>query len=338
METKTNRLSVTTIAAWVLMLAAVIVLAGESATHSASPSAALGSPEAAATTDQAEPRTPISSLPFTITEPGSYYLTTSLSLAAPDQNGIKVDANNVTIDLMGHSLSGAGGINGISIEGKSNVEIRNGTVAYWEGDGIREKGGIGHRIISVRLIWNAGNGIALSGVSHFVKNCIASYNSGDGIAVADASTLDGNMAFGNYIGIYSGSGCTVTNNNSQGNWAAGLLVQSGCTVTNNTLDNNQWPAFLPPPTDIDSSTGLIVNGSSNAIRSNTLVGNPDANMRIKGSHNAIENNLVTGSQIGIYFEATGNFYANNRASQNTTHYRKAPSANSPGDGGGNVTF
>ena len=34
------------------------------------------------TLEQVEPRTPVSSLPFTITQSGSYYLTTTLALAA----------------------------------------------------------------------------------------------------------------------------------------------------------------------------------------------------------------------------------------------------------------
>jgi parallel beta-helix repeat protein len=324
------------VAAWCLV-GLMVLLVGAIA-HTLSSGVTSASAATTGMLGQAEPLISISSLPFTITQSGSYYLAASLSLAAPDQNGIEVDANDVTIDLMGHSLTGAGGINGISIAGHSNVEIRNGTVAYWEGDGIYEKGGAGHRILNIRTAWNSGSGIFLSGVAHVVKDCMAAQNAGYGIAVADASTLDHNTALGNYLGIYAGSGCAVTNNVCQGNWAAGMLVQSGCTVTDNTLDNNQWPDFLPPPTDIDSGTGLIVDGLGSAIRGNTLRGNSDTNMRIKGTHNAVESNLVTGSQFGIYFEEIGNFYANNRASQNTTNYMKAPGSNSPGDGGGNVAF
>jgi parallel beta-helix repeat protein len=331
-------LAVVTAGIWILVLAYELFSAAGPATFGSWLGVRSASADTITSLDQVEPRTPISILPFTITESGSYYLTGNLSLAATDQNGIEVDANNVAIDLMGYSLIGAGGIEGISIEGKSNVEIRNGTVAYWEDNGIYEKGGLGHRIINVHLVWNSGSGIFLSGVTHTVTDCIATQNGGYGIAVADASILDRNSAFDNYIGIYVGSGCTVTNNSSQANWAAGMEVQSGCTVTGNTLDNNQWPDFLPPPTDTDSSTGMIVDGDGNAIRGNTLSGNPDTNILIKGTHNAVENNLVTGSQNGIYFDATGNFYANNRASQNTTNYRKAPASNSPGDGGGNAAF
>src|SRR4051812_45809594 len=53
--------------------------------------------------DQIEARTPISSVPFTISVPGSYYLTTNLT-AALNQNGITVSADNVTLDLNGFHL------------------------------------------------------------------------------------------------------------------------------------------------------------------------------------------------------------------------------------------
>jgi len=63
------------------------------------------------TLDQIEPRTPISSVPFTISAPGSYYVTTNLTPGA-DQNGIVVAADNVTIDLNGFTLFGGGGSSG----------------------------------------------------------------------------------------------------------------------------------------------------------------------------------------------------------------------------------
>ena len=56
------------------------------------------------TLQQIEPRTPISSLPYTISAPGSYYLTGPLNST---NTGITVAANDVTIDLMGFTISGA---------------------------------------------------------------------------------------------------------------------------------------------------------------------------------------------------------------------------------------
>ena len=52
---------------------------------------------------QIEPRTPISSAPFTISVPGSYYLTTNVTVSAGD--AIIIAANNVTLDLNGFTIS-----------------------------------------------------------------------------------------------------------------------------------------------------------------------------------------------------------------------------------------
>ena len=73
---------------------------------------------------QIEPRTPISA-PMTISQPGSYYL-------ANDVTGeITIDANDVTLDLNGFTVRSSGS-NGIGISSgnpRTNVTIRNGSVA-----------------------------------------------------------------------------------------------------------------------------------------------------------------------------------------------------------------
>ena len=51
--------------------------------------------------------TKISSVPYTITQPGFYFLTGNLTYNGAG-NAITVSANNVTLDLMGFSLSHTG--------------------------------------------------------------------------------------------------------------------------------------------------------------------------------------------------------------------------------------
>lgn len=50
----------------------------------------------------------ITSLPYTISSPGFYYITKDLTTTTHG-HGIHIQADNVTIDLMGFSLIGQGG-------------------------------------------------------------------------------------------------------------------------------------------------------------------------------------------------------------------------------------
>ncbi len=58
---------------------------------------------------------PISSLPFTIDECGRYFLTDCLT-GVPGQNGITINAADVTLDLNGFSLVGPGSNHGINFQ------------------------------------------------------------------------------------------------------------------------------------------------------------------------------------------------------------------------------
>src|SRR5207247_5018841 len=75
----------------------------------------------------------ITSLPFTISQPGSYVLNGNLT-GVSGQNGINVTANNVTIDLQGFELVGVpGSFNGIAHTSGSvsGLTVRNGTIRNW---------------------------------------------------------------------------------------------------------------------------------------------------------------------------------------------------------------
>src|SRR6478752_6422281 len=62
--------------------------------------------------DQIEPRTPISSLPYTIATSGSYYFTKNLEFTDTGGNAITIYANDVTLDLGGFTLSSIAGVMG----------------------------------------------------------------------------------------------------------------------------------------------------------------------------------------------------------------------------------
>ncbi len=79
--------------------------------------------------DVVEPRIPISSLPYTITQGGSYYVTGNLSAGVWD--GIVIEASDVSIDLNGYTLSTDSGLGNTDCSvaaGRTNVSVRDGGV------------------------------------------------------------------------------------------------------------------------------------------------------------------------------------------------------------------
>ena len=185
--------------------------------------------------------TPISRLPYTISKSGSYAVTKNLTSS---QDGIIVGADDVTIDLMGFRISGPdSGFNyGISMEGRSNVEVRNGTVANFGSIGISEAGGSGsnHRIINVRVKGNGASGIFLFGSNHLVKDCTVSDNQGFGIFVQYGSVVNGSTTYNNTVdGISSTIGSTITGNTAYNNGSHGIGGCQGCTIIGNALYSNE---------------------------------------------------------------------------------------------------
>lgn len=313
------------------------------------------------TLDEVEPRIPITQadIPLTITQKGSYYFTGDLTAAA---TAITVEVNDVTIDLMGYSLigPGTGTTFGIHMNKRSNVEIRNGTIRSFGRFGIFEQtfDGSAHRVINVRVLENGvvdlySSGIRLRGKGHLVKDCTAAHNYGDGISVEYGCTVTGNTAYNNQNhGISLDAGATVIGNTAYSNQSNGINTPGVCVITNNTAYYNQVDGiYAGSGSTVTNNTAHGNNqgdSSSNGgirvyygclVKGNTLKNNKQNHIYVARSDNAIEENLLTLCTLGngIYFEQTGNFYANNRASGNGTDYAgDVPTGD--GDGGGNVSF
>ena len=183
--------------------------------------------------------TVITSLPYTITKRGYYTINNNLKSA---RNGIVVNADNVTIDLKGYTISGSGTDNyfGIYMNGRSNVEIRNGTVRDFV-NGIYEDSADGnsHRVINVRVFATPDNAIYLSGSNNLIEGCTTSFSAGWGIFAGDGSLLIGNIASNNgQSGIGAGSGSTVKNNTAFNNQWYGIRLEGYSLIDGNTAYNN----------------------------------------------------------------------------------------------------
>lgn len=145
------------------------------------------------TLDEVEPRIPIpgSATPaaqFTINSSGSYYLQGDRHCTG---TGIRVNTDNVTIDLMGYNVigpgQGAGSYSGISMSSRGNVEIHNGTVRNFGFAGIHEdRTGKEFRVIGVRSVSNQF-GFYLAGNGHLIKDCTIADNASYGIYLSPGS-------------------------------------------------------------------------------------------------------------------------------------------------------
>jgi hypothetical protein len=192
--------------------------------------------------DRSKAGTCITALPYTIKSSGLYYLVEDLTST---ENGITVNADNVTIDLNGFSLIGPGKSsgtgNGIYIIGKIGVEVKNGTIREFGLNGISEdnNNGTSHCFLNLRLIGNGNSGIEANGNGHLVKDCTASSNGSDGIYVGGGSTVSGSTCYSNGgSGIYANSGNTVTGNTTNNNQIFGIRLSDQNLVDGNTACNN----------------------------------------------------------------------------------------------------
>ena len=143
------------------------------------------------TLDQVEPRTPISSTLYMISNSGSYYLTTNLT------GELTIAANNVSLDLNGFSIIGTGWNAILQSGARSNLHIFNGVISAPNGNGI-----------DFSISSASANGI-LENLR--IYNCLI-----HGIVVGSGFTI---------------RNCTVYNSDLAGIWLDGDSRVTECTVT-----------------------------------------------------------------------------------------------------------
>jgi hypothetical protein len=190
--------------------------------------------------------TRITSVPYEIKNPGFYYLGTNLTYSGSG-NAININADDVTLDLMGFSLTFAGtpvilDNNGIYIMGsKGNVEIRNGTVRGFD-RGIYKTGGRSTRIINIRAIDNLTQGICLNSNANLVQGCFLENNGGgiynsSGTITGCIAHNSGDIMLPDTYGIVIGN--VVSNDNNPGTYGfvlgfGNIVVDRNCAAFNET--------------------------------------------------------------------------------------------------------
>ncbi|HKQ39580.1 MAG TPA: right-handed parallel beta-helix repeat-containing protein [Verrucomicrobiae bacterium] len=174
------------------------------------------------TLEQIEPRRPISALPVTISQAGSYYLTTNLTGVA-GQHGITINGPRVTLDLMGFELRGVpGSLSGIFLNPATSPHIRNGNITGWGQDGINGNNGGSGVIEELRVSGNTRYGLSFNSGSQ-IRKCIVFGNGDVGILLSNDVEVDDCVASGNGThGIQAGTGSTIRRCLAVANIAAGI--------------------------------------------------------------------------------------------------------------------
>lgn len=241
--------------------------------------------------------TAITALPYTITDPGLYYLTRNLTSTG---SAITVHANNVTIDLSGFCLTGPGkgsGFGKIGIvvaAGHTNVEIRNGSIMAFGDNGIQSQSTCnGIRVVGVRVGDTGHDGITLPGSGNLIMDCTVMNAADNGIHVGKSSLVKGSQVLGSGIsgiilsngstavvntvlgglyGIFASDGTLVMDNIVSGSGNYGINVSSDCTITRNTAFNNTGTGISAGTycTITNNTTDGLTNGTNCTLANNTV--------------------------------------------------------------------
>ena len=232
------------------------------------------------TLQQVEPRTPISqpaSFPIQINAPGSYYFTENIT-GVISQHGIVINADNVTLDLGGFTLSGASpsvGLIGISDNNyRTNLTIRNGIVRAW-GSGVYTPLSTRSTYEDLTVTDNLHEGVVI-GSGNNVRRLTVWNNGFEGLQIQQVPGAWGSI---------------IEDSNFSRNGRSGIrIVANNVWVHHNLIDANGTNGI-----SIDTS---IRTGAYNEITDNRITGNGGYGVDIPGNRNVVVRNVTDANTAG----------------------------------------
>jgi hypothetical protein len=198
-------------------------------------------------------QTIISSVPYTISAPGTYVLGSNLTYSSAAGAAITILSSNVTLDLGGHYLYFPGTPTsnvGVYVHNAGNVIIQNGIIAVFRyGVYVEHTGGTalnsGNIVQNLRLT-NVNIGVVLSTVAGSIvrNNQITPLTSNHGTGI-DSEGAGGNLISGNVIsgfgaGVFSG-GDNYSLENMVSNCGFGFFLSASDKYRFNTTFNCTTP-------------------------------------------------------------------------------------------------
>lgn len=322
--------------AWIIVIHAVVASTGTIEPGTDAFDSQSGLPKATMKTlQQVEPRVPIFDLPFTITNPGSYYLGQMLEVTSAT-HGIIISSENVKLDLNGFSLWGnSNGLNAIHIPHSNelhNISIANGVIAEWNGWGINATNAEGVVVSDIKMFMNQVGGMQLGwnanvsdcdiaecggpairvGDAGKIKDCKAMECNGPAFKTGHGSRITGSSAFHNYAnGIEVMSYCQIKDCLAVMNYTNGIVAMNSCLVMHNNVGDNGMTN--------QAGAGILVTGAGNRIENNNLTFNfmglnIVTNPMDEGGGNRISFNSMMGNVHGLRDTQNGNLIFQNTVS------------------------
>ncbi|HEV2758126.1 MAG TPA: right-handed parallel beta-helix repeat-containing protein [Acidimicrobiales bacterium] len=209
-------------------------------------------------------------------------------LSGCTNNGIVVGADNITLDLNGHTVAGtsaSGDQGGVVLVGRTGVTVRNGTVRNFD-VGVVIEGGSNNTVEGI----NAFDNISFSGTTNRGGDGIAILSSRDNSILRNNTVNNGPFSG---IGIYSDIDSAhprSTGGVSSGNVVDGNVVQGNIQgrTPNNVVNNDNIGIRLEP----GNTRNFILN---NRVTGNGLDG---ITLFVRNTFTVVRANIVT--ENGFY--------------------------------------
>lgn len=300
-----------------------------------------------------DPRIPINAVStpgnaasvFRITQPGSYYLEANL-MGADGKQGIRIEASEVRIDLMGFQLQGVpGSLTAIVAPGfYSDIVVHNGTIRGWGGRGVDlvsttpaqvrdvsvsdlTNGGIyvgNHSLVERCRTRNTGEIGIFTGGSSIVARCTVESATLVGIAVAESSlvkdcTVKNTGAAGIQLGSEAtASGCSMSSC-QYGISTLSSAVVLDCTIRQAGYTGIQMGSGVARGnTVVDAGVYGIEVGPSTRLVGNAITGSGLDGILAHGGARIEENDIRShASGAGIRVSGTGNYVVKNTLTGNS---------------------
>jgi len=259
---------------------------------------------------------------------GSTLLVTSDTTLRDDHRGsVEIEADDVTLDCAGHTISGPGtraedeyGFVGILLDGRSGTTVKNCRVSGFD-YGILLTARLGSGSDGNRLVNNAAFGNRLDGVRvnesehNVLTGNIASSNGQHGFAfLGNSNIVTRNKAFDNeFDGFTVGDGrrdIVFSANISNGNRHVGFgILGTGHTAVRNTAVNN-------------GMNGVWIAGSSISLKQNRAVRNGGHGFWITANSISVRRNRAVRNGVdgfAISKEFRHNEFYGNTSNRNRDH-------------------